>query len=82
MNSGVQFADEDDSLARIASKMNVATPVDRKIKKLSTNLLVAIESLCKRISLGIKNKFSDRNKTKIQTGSTSGRILVLEVTLI
>jgi hypothetical protein len=62
--------------------MNVATPVDKKIKRLSANLVVATRSLRKRMFLGIKNAPSESNKTKIQTGSTSGRILVLEVTLI
>jgi hypothetical protein len=62
--------------------MNVATPVDRKIKKLSVNLLVATRSLRNRMFLGIKNTPSESNKTKIQTGSTSGRILDLEVTLV
>ena len=76
------MVDGDDSLARIASKMNVATPVDRKIRRLSANLLIAIKSLRKRMFLGIKNMPSESSKTKIQTGSTSGRILVLEVTLV
>ena len=74
--------DGDDSLARIASKMNVATPVDRKIKRHTTNLLVVITNLRNRALLGVKNTPRNNNRTKIQTGSTSGRILVLEVTLI
>jgi hypothetical protein len=62
--------------------MNVATPVDRKIKKPSTSLLVAIKILCKRALLDIENVPRDSNRSKTQTGSTSGRIFGLEVTLV